>query len=159
MSKYWVANEPNAQVTSAEALRLKDSAKIAGSSWTASADNDAEATAKVRQLGGGVMQLTVAVADLAQSEDVTVNTPVGFRVLDAKVHSTTHITSRSLTVKNTSASISNAISGASSNGMARAGSINPSNAAFAAGDNDLVISAAGGTGDWSGYVYLELQEV
>ena len=158
MSKYWVANEPNAQVTSAEALRLKDSAKIAGVEYSASAPAGVTATAFAHQLGSGIMMLKVAVSGLGVSENITINTPVAFNVLDAKIHTTTHVASRTLQVKNNTTAVSSTMASATK-GIARATTIDAAQYAFAKDDNDLVISAAGGTGDWAGFVYLELHEV
>jgi len=125
--------------------------------WTCSASAGVTASCKANYLGGDLIRLEVTIANIDDTENVTINTPVAFRVADAMVWTNAHQGSRTITIENTAGTaITDAIAGSSNHAIARAGTIDDANDAFAVGDNDLVVAADGGTGDSDHVVYIDI---
>jgi hypothetical protein len=124
--------------------------------WTATPDSGVTGACKANYLGGDLIRLEVTISGLGDTENVTIATPVGFRVLDGFIWTSTHIASRTITLENTAGTaITNAMA-STNHTIARVTTIDDAQDAFAAGDNDLVIAADAGSGDWAGVVYIDI---
>ena len=157
-TKYWVASNPNSQIDDTKAQKLKTMSAATGESWTATHSGGEAATAQAHYSGGGMFKLVVSISALADTETVTVNTPIGFRVHDVKLWTSTHAASATIQVKNGGTALSNTLA-STDHTIVHATTLDDAQDNFAAGDNDLVFIAASGSGDWSGMLYLECIQV
>tara|TARA_R100001594_G_scaffold22368_1_gene43471 strand:- start:2694 stop:3494 length:801 start_codon:yes stop_codon:yes gene_type:complete len=127
------------------------------SSWSTTPSAGVTGTCKANYLGGDLIRLEVTVSGLGDTENVVINTPVAFRVADVMVWTSTAQTSRTITIENTAGTaVTDAIDGATNHKLARATTIDDAQDAFAVGDNDLVVAADAGSGDWAGVVYIDI---
>jgi len=92
---------------------------------------------------------------LGRGETVTINTPFKFTVIDVimVVGNGENVTSKTLTVKNSSTALSSALSMATDKGIARTTTLDEDQALFNVGDNDLTLVSSAHA-DGGGTVYI-----
>ena len=64
--------------------------------------------------------------------------------------------SRTITLENTAGTAITNTMASANHAIARVSTIDDAQDAFAVGDNDLVVAADAGSGDWSGVVYIDI---
>jgi len=92
---------------------------------------------------------------LGSGETITIATPFDFEVIDAYlvVGNGENVSSKTLTIKNTTTALSSALSMATDKGVARTATLDEDQASFAQGDDDLVlVSSAHGDGGATVYI-------
>ena len=124
--------------------------------WTSAHSGNGTASCKANYLGGDLIRLEVTITDLADTENVTINTPVAFRVLDGFTWTSGHVASRTITLENTAGTAITNTMTSTNHTIARVSTIDDAQDSFAVGDNDLVVAADSGSGDWSGVVYIDI---
>tara|TARA_R100000664_G_scaffold2996_1_gene7034 strand:+ start:5690 stop:6109 length:420 start_codon:yes stop_codon:yes gene_type:complete len=93
---------------------------------------------------------------LGSGETVTINTPFKFTVYDVVlvVGNGENVTSKTLTVKNSSTALSSAMSMATDKARVATATLDEDQAVFEVGDNDLtLVSSAHGDGGGTVYIY------
>ena len=126
------------------------------STWTATHSGGESAACKANYLGGDLIRLEVTIAALADTENVTIATPVAFRVLDGFTWTSTHDASATITIENTAGTAVSNTMASTNHTIARVTTIDDAQDSFAAGDDDLVLGCDSGSGDWSGVVYIDI---
>jgi hypothetical protein len=81
---------------------------------------------------------------LGSGETVTIDTPFAFEIIDVwlVVGNGENVTSKTLTVNNTSTAVSSALSMATDKGVASTATLDEDQAKFAVGDDDLVLTSS-----------------
>ena len=89
----------------------------------------------------------VGISGAADAKIVTVNTPFGFKLVNMIVVATGTVTTGTLTAKNSTSSITSAVTVTTDKAINKSTSIDDAYYEFSLGDNDLKLVVATGSGD------------
>lgn len=98
--------------------------------------------------------IIVTTGALAADETCTVTTPFSFEIVDVMVRCDEAAASATIQVKNNDTVVTDAMSSAAEDEIARMATLDDDASAFSVDDNDLVITSASGSGDGSHVVYI-----
>ena len=92
---------------------------------------------------------------LGSGETITINTPFAFEIIDVYliVGNGENVTSKTLTVNNTSTAVSSALSMATDKAVVGTATLDEDQAKFAVGDDDLVLTSSAHA-DGGGTIYI-----
>jgi hypothetical protein len=98
--------------------------------------------------------IIVTTGALADTETCTVDTPFSFEIVDAMVRCDEAAANATIQIKNNATAVTDAMGSATEDEIARMTTLDDDASLFGAGDNDLVITSASGTGDGSHVVFI-----